>query len=349
MANLQKNVASQNMTFCMVTTAGAADASATVAIHVTKDNGSQASGGGTVTNSGNGQYNYAPTQAETNATDVGFLFTASGDVPVNLDFHTDIVNSSGYAEVDATYINGQTTSAAGTVTFPGTIASATNITAGTITTVTNLTNAPTSGDLTSTMKTSVQTAAAAAITAASLATAANVSAVTTAISALLPASLTANGNIKCAIEEIITTALTESATGRIEAAFKLFFNVASPTLTTADVNQTGDSYGIVNNGTYGNSAIETLIAALNNVSTSQVQTAAAAALTAYAAAQPSESYAANTVVPTRDQFLFMIYSLLNTFAFTGTTQSVKKLDNSTQAMVYSIDSATAPTEHTRTS
>jgi len=43
-------------------------------------------------------------------------------------------------------------------TFPGTVASTTNITAGTITTVTNLTNAPTSGDLTATMKASVSAA-----------------------------------------------------------------------------------------------------------------------------------------------------------------------------------------------
>ena len=42
-------------------------------------------------------------------------------------------------------------------TFPLTVASTTNITAGTITTVTNLTNAPTSGDLTATMKASVNT------------------------------------------------------------------------------------------------------------------------------------------------------------------------------------------------
>ena len=41
-------------------------------------------------------------------------------------------------------------------------ATPTNITAGTITTVTNLTNAPTNGDLTATMKTSVTTAATAA-------------------------------------------------------------------------------------------------------------------------------------------------------------------------------------------
>lgn len=48
-------------------------------------------------------------------------------------------------------------------TFPaGTVANTTNITAGTITTATNLTNAPTAGDLTATMKTSVTTAATAA-------------------------------------------------------------------------------------------------------------------------------------------------------------------------------------------
>lgn len=48
------------------------------------------------------------------------------------------------------------------------LATPTNITAGTITTVTNLTNAPTNGDLTATMKTSVQIAADSAMTANAL-------------------------------------------------------------------------------------------------------------------------------------------------------------------------------------
>ncbi len=43
-------------------------------------------------------------------------------------------------------------------TFPGAVASTTNITAGTITTVTNLTNAPTVGDFTGDMKTSLNAA-----------------------------------------------------------------------------------------------------------------------------------------------------------------------------------------------
>ena len=73
----------------IVAAPGAALTGATVTIYVTKDNGAQATGVGSVTEAGHGQYNYAPTQAETNATNVGFLFTATTAVPENLDFHTD--------------------------------------------------------------------------------------------------------------------------------------------------------------------------------------------------------------------------------------------------------------------
>lgn len=106
MASLLKNVSSQNITFVLITTAGAAATGKTVSPFVTKDNGSQASGGGTVTEAGNGQYNYAPTQAETNATDVGFLFTATGCVPENLDFHTDQVDGNNLLKVDVEDIHG---------------------------------------------------------------------------------------------------------------------------------------------------------------------------------------------------------------------------------------------------
>lgn len=74
-------------------------------------------------------------------------------------------------------------------TFPaGTVASTTNITAGVITTATNLTNAPTVGDLTAAMKTSVTTAATAATPIAASVTGA-VGSVTGAV-----ASVTANVN-----------------------------------------------------------------------------------------------------------------------------------------------------------
>ncbi len=69
---------------------------------------------------------------------------------------------TGNLPVDLQTIKTQTVTCAGGVTVPAeTLASTTNITAGTITTATNLTNAPTSGDFTSTMKTSIGTAVAA--------------------------------------------------------------------------------------------------------------------------------------------------------------------------------------------
>jgi hypothetical protein len=93
MASLLKNVASQNITFALVNaTTGAALTTATFTslAWVTKDN-TQAGFAGTFTTLGNGQFNYAPTQAETNCTDFGLLITVAGAVPVNLDFHTDTV------------------------------------------------------------------------------------------------------------------------------------------------------------------------------------------------------------------------------------------------------------------
>jgi hypothetical protein len=68
----------------------------------------------------------------------------------------------GNLAADLQTIKTQVVTCAGGVTVPAaTLASTTNITAGTITTTTNLTNAPTSGDFTATMKTSIGTAVAA--------------------------------------------------------------------------------------------------------------------------------------------------------------------------------------------
>lgn len=111
MSSLQKDVANQNFTFGLVNSStGAALTGATVTVYVTKDNGTQATGTGTVTEAGNGQYNYAPTQAETDATDVGFLLTATSAIPVNIDFHTDIVDVNGYLSTNIVDINGSAVS-----------------------------------------------------------------------------------------------------------------------------------------------------------------------------------------------------------------------------------------------
>jgi hypothetical protein len=81
--------------------------------------------------------------------------SASTAITTNITGSLSGAVGSVTASVNVGQIAGQTANAAGAVTFPSTLASTTNITAGTITTVTNLTNAPTAGDLTATMKASV--------------------------------------------------------------------------------------------------------------------------------------------------------------------------------------------------
>lgn len=85
---------------------------------------------------------------------------ATFTVPTN--FSAMAITAGGIVQADLQTIKTQTVTCAGGVTVPAaTLASTTNITAGTITTVTNLTNAPTAGDFTTTMKTSIGTAVAA--------------------------------------------------------------------------------------------------------------------------------------------------------------------------------------------
>lgn len=88
MSALRKNVASQVVTFALVNaTTGAALTGATVTTKVAL-NGTQSAGAGTVTELGTGQYKYVPTQAETNGASVGFCFTATNAVPVNIHCFT---------------------------------------------------------------------------------------------------------------------------------------------------------------------------------------------------------------------------------------------------------------------
>lgn len=98
---------------------------------------------------------------------VTLMLTGSGIHIDPIDIELTAINnqSTGFGLVNisanAVQFAGQTITAAAGVTIPSTIASPTNITSGTITTVTNLTNAPTAGDFTATMKTSIGTAVAA--------------------------------------------------------------------------------------------------------------------------------------------------------------------------------------------
>lgn len=100
--------------------------------------------------------------------------------------------------------------------LPAAPASTTNISAGTITTVTNLTNAPTAGDLTATMKTSVTTACTASTPTAAAVTGNVGGNVTGSIGSLAAqAKLDVNAEADTALADVGVTA---AVTGRIDAA-----------------------------------------------------------------------------------------------------------------------------------
>jgi len=62
----------------------------------------------------------------------------------------------------------------------------------------------------------------------------------------------------------------------------------------------------------------------------------------------TEGYAADGALPTLEQLAFMLYSAVAQFAVSGTSISTKKLDGTTEAMVFTTDSASSPTSRVRT-
>lgn len=166
---------------------------------------------------------------------------------------------SAFVKGDMIDIAGQTVTAAAGVTFPASVASPTNITAGAITTVTSLTNAPTAGDFTAAMKTSLNSA-------------------------------------------------TPVAT--LSVAY-------DPAKTAA---QAGDAM--------------TLTAAYNFAKGTTAMT---------------ESYASLHTAPTPMQAIFEMRSLLAENSVSATTVTTKKIDGSTTAHTYTLDSSSSPTSITTAS
>lgn len=62
----------------------------------------------------------------------------------------------------------------------------------------------------------------------------------------------------------------------------------------------------------------------------------------------TESYAANGAAPTLTQAMLAVHQMLMQFAISGTSYTVRKLDNSTTAFVVTLNDATTPTSAVRT-
>lgn len=75
----------------------------------------------------------------------------------------------------------------------------------------------------------------------------------------------------------------------------------------------------------------------------------AAAADALLTRSMTESYATNGSAATLAQILHMIWSMIANKSISSTTLTTRKLDHSTTAMTFTLDSATVPTSQTRAS
>lgn len=88
---MKKNVASQKIGCQMVSATDGSAFTGSVTVAVTVDAGTQATGSvgsGACTHEGNGYHTYAPAQAETNGDLVAFTFTGTGAVPATVQVYT---------------------------------------------------------------------------------------------------------------------------------------------------------------------------------------------------------------------------------------------------------------------
>lgn len=94
---LYRNVANQLFFIELLTAAGVAITTGVVTGYVTKDAAAQGALAGAITHVGGGQYRIDPTQADTNATTLAFLFTHATAVPVGLTISTEPVPATATA------------------------------------------------------------------------------------------------------------------------------------------------------------------------------------------------------------------------------------------------------------
>ncbi len=187
-----------------------------------------------------------------------------------------------------------------------------------------------------------------------------------------------SGVVKANLAQILGTALTETA-GLLAGGFKKFFNIATPAATMdhgvlVDTVTTATTATNLTNAATAGDLTATMKTSVTTAATAATPTAASVTgavgsvtgniggnlggtLTSternaisdalLARSLVAESYAADGAVPTLSQALYALLAITSEFSITGTTITCKKLDGSTTAMTFTLDSATVPTSRTR--
>lgn len=111
---LRKNVASQHVPFGMVSsTTGLPLAGLTVTAKLTQDGGASATASGAVSDVGDGLYDWAPSQGDTNCVAMALMFSATGAVAVPMTIFTTALNPGDAVRFGMTALPNAAANAAG--------------------------------------------------------------------------------------------------------------------------------------------------------------------------------------------------------------------------------------------
>lgn len=335
----RKNTAGQFIGIGLIKAAdGTALTGATIAVRRCID-GTFAAGGGTVTEDSAGLYKYAMAQADTNGNDVTLYFTATSAIPITVNFITTAADPTDGVRFGLTALPNAAASAIGglplavdtsgrvdVLKINGTSQTARDIgasvllAAGQKVDVDTIKTNPVVNAGTVTFPTGATLASTTNITAGTIATVTNLTNAPTA------------GDLTATMKASVTTAAT-AATPTAAAVTGAVGSV------TGAVGSVTGAVGSVTGNVGGNVAGS--IGSLGTTAKTDVSTAV---LTT----QMTESYAANGSAPTLAQAMFAIHQDAMDFTISGTSWTVKKLDNSTTAFVKTLNDATNPTAAART-
>jgi hypothetical protein len=335
----RKNVAGQFITFQLIsTTDGSAITGVSPAVRRCID-GTFAAGGGTVTEDTGGYYKYAMSQADTNGNNIGFRFSGTGAITVALNIVTTAADPTDTVRFGLTALPNVASGNAGALLVDGTGTAAisnssgkvllqatqSGVTIPTVTTVTNQLTAAqiatgvwtdtTAGDFTTALSVGKSV-----MNGVSLGTGLTIASVSGAVGSVTGAVGSVTGLTAATVHSDL-----DDIQSRLPAALTADGNIKADTLRIGGTVQTAGDVGA-----------KTGFALTSAYDFAKGTTAM------------TESYAANGAAPTPVQAIMAMHQMLMDFGISGTSYTVKKLDNSTTAFVVTLNDATSPTAAART-
>lgn len=210
----------------------------------------------------------------------------------------------------------------------------------TTTTATNLTNAPTTGDFTATMKTSIGTAVAASAVAS---VTGNVGGnVTGSVGSLASGAI---ASTSFASGAITAAAIATDAIGAAELAADAVTEIQSGLATSSALSSLVTTVGVAGLGLTeaGGTGDQYTAVPWNASWDAEVQSEVEDALNV----QLADSVPSDGTIPTLRQAIYMLAQFMFERSVSSTTLTVKKVNGSTSLMTFTLDDATNPTSITR--